>query len=327
MLPREIENNGILGHLGLDEAGFIPETLQGGALLSLKVYFEFPMSHDLGIDHLRYLAKVRLYFEERSLVLIFTRAFLADHYKGLRSVGIKRPKGSSGTCNNDDLSNCTGSKSVREQDGLKKVVYPEETSTASRGRVYQSRKYFNSVSHTLQTLNKNSISSSGSSSSDVSSGEKSSEEEDDEELHPRPKFMVPSFLQREETTAPPSQINRSELDEDFDLEAALRRLGLPTQFGPATKTSSAPYCNISWEDFSTWADYHLLLGAKKFNPFLDRPPLRKRCRSYEHLTGAVDATRNRCFSSSSNDVFGYHRAVFSHLCYLLELACSNEQTG
>ncbi|TGZ75326.1 hypothetical protein CRM22_000433 [Opisthorchis felineus] len=276
------------------------------------------MSHEVEIDHLRYLAKLRLYCEGHSLILIFTRAFLADHYKGLRSVGIKRPKESS--LNNHSLSNCTGSKSVREQDGLKKVMCPEESSSAFKDRVYQSRKYFTSVSHTLQTLNQDGISSSDSSSSEKSS------EEDDEEVHFRPKSMTPSFLQREETTAPPSKINRSGLDEDFDLEAALRRLGLPTQFGPAPKSSSAPYCNIPWEDSSTWTDYHLLLGAMKFNPFLAQPPLRKRFRSCEHLTGAVDIIRNRCFSSS-NDLSDYHRAVFSHLCYLLELACSNEQTG
>ncbi|KAF7258414.1 hypothetical protein EG68_04745 [Paragonimus skrjabini miyazakii] len=283
------------------------------------------------MKHVRDMARLHLCAQGRMTSILFTRAFLADHYKGLRSQNTLTAQDQKDftsfvrghvTTGSGDFSSSSPFLPYNKQHTAKDPKIHATRPLDTRNCVLPPHKYCASVAHTLRVLCEDHSDSSSDSDDSFLNGVHQAE--------PSVKSVFdvrkPLDSSVNHSYSPSIRIDRNdfELDEDYDLVSELRRLGLPTCFGAkkvqerSTKRQTLPR-SIEIESVDLW----LLLRADHHTHLSTDVQIVKRSSSYETLHRTVQTIHRRY--SSVGDLNGYCRSMISNLCYLLELACRFDQ--
>ncbi|KAF5395702.1 hypothetical protein PHET_11189 [Paragonimus heterotremus] len=231
------------------------------------------------MKHVRDMARLHLCSQGRMTSVLFTRAFLADQYKGLRpqnTLTTQDQKDSTPfvrghvTTGSGDFSSSspflTYNKQHTAKDPKSHATRPQDT----RNCALPPQKYCASVAHTLRVLCEDHSDSSSDSDDSFLNG-----------VHQVEPSVKSVFDVRKPLDSPVNHSfyspsirvgqNDFELDEDFDLASELRRLGLPTSFGAKKvqerSTKRQPLSgSIEIESVDLWlllrADHHTHLSTE-----------------------------------------------------------------
>ncbi|CAL8096262.1 unnamed protein product [Calicophoron daubneyi] len=278
--------------------------------------------------HVRQLAELNVHDRKCSLTLIFTRAFIADQFKGVRfraydNSSREKVQHSSSEIRTKNNAPCPDAKidetpASKTRSASEKIVGDE--------KVYRTRKYLSSMSHALKVL----------STEDTSTTDSDCSSEEDSTISVLSSKCSTVSLTVKPCCSHSNDANKNDVNHkssgdsssggSFDLTSELKRLGLPTHFGKNSNTRDDQWEPEEQTD-NGLADQLFLLRARQteqvksvsgsMRRFVSLPDLR-----WHLLCDASQRNRSKVSDyTSSDDLIGCAKSVILNLCDLLEISC------